>query len=196
MYRSWGGIVILLLTSTTVLANNNNRVSNIKSHGVFHGINQDATQEVLLDSADLRYIASQLDDMEDIINGLKQQSKGNIKYIYHTHHKGDGFASSGVIYSLTNPGGCYKSAGHTHNAIETCPSHTETTHITHEHYISGNPYHCDHCGIGGYGSNTHTCTYPDTSTVWDCGSPVNTWTVQCGWREGEIEKAEIIFSPN
>ncbi len=172
------------------------RADSIKSHGVLECKDVSGDNDVLLNSEDLIYLAGEMDLLEDIIDGLQYKDNPNVEYTYHYHHTGDDSASSNTIYSYDNPGGCYRSTGHTHSMIETCPSHTETTHITHEHYISGNPYHCDHCGVGGYGSNTHTCSYPDTSTVWDCGYPVNTWTVQCGWREGSIEKAEIKFSPN
>ena len=117
----------------------------------------------------------------------------SIEYLYHEHTGG---ATGTIVYATTDPGGCYRANGHTHNKINTCPSHEETEYTTHEHYMQG--YGCDHCGYQcpspdrGY---THTCTYPDKRTVWDCGYPINTWTIGCGKIPGvTIESATIVFN--
>lgn len=125
-----GGVILSLLFSTPVRAAVSNRVANIKSHGVFVGTN--GSDEVVLDSADLRYLASQLDVLDKTIQGLTLQSNANIAYTYHKHKKGDGTLSSGTIYSTTNPGGCYKGSGHTHDKTGTC----STKYTTHVHSSS------------------------------------------------------------
>lgn len=133
----------------------------------------------------------------------------SIEYTYHKHVDCNGNASSATIYSTTNPGGCYVSSGHTHNATGTCPTHTTTTstycgswklvEITEEGW---HMYQCTGCNSkrlqttansdGGWGYGTH---YVDTSnTVYDCGSPVNTWIIGCGKSETSIESAIIKFN--
>lgn len=127
-------LLLLSLTAIPVTAAINGRVGNIKSHGVFVGIN--GTDEVVLDSADLRYLANQLDVLDQTIRGLTLQSNASIEYTYHVHKKGDGTESSDTIYSTVNPGGCYFDGGHTHDKIGACP-YTQSPNTYHIH--SGSP---------------------------------------------------------
>lgn len=255
-------LLLLSLTALPVTAAVSGRISNIKSRGVFVGTN--GTDEVVLDSADLRYLAGQLDTLETMVNALSMNTGGNIVYDYHHHAKGDGTLSQSTLYTTANPGGCYRSAGHTHDKTGDC-SYTWSPNTYHVHsgsptsgggcythavhgtvtctvYESGcfNSYtgddgleHCQYtvrhtnCGYGErvldhspHTSDNHRGARSwqqqcETSTitgytatcgnrplnagsqkVYTCGSPVNTWTVGCGWREGEIQSASIQFSPS
>lgn len=129
-----GGACFALIFGTVAQASDSIRINHLKSHGVFVAQNANG-DEVLLDSADLRYLAGQLDVLEQTIKGLTLQQSASISYTYHSHKKGDGTASSVTLYQTTNPGGCYKSGGHTHNKTGTCStkytSHTHTSSCTY-----------------------------------------------------------------
>ena len=175
------------------------RADSIKSHGVLECKDVSGDNDVLLNSEDLIYLAGEVDLLEDIIDGLQYKDNPNVEYTYHYHHTGDGSASSDTIYSYDNPGGCYRSAGHTHSVIETCPSYTRlcgAPGIEKLYSDDGVTWRWK-CAEGHHftssGSSPHC---PESWTEYTCGSPINTWTVQCGWSEGSIEKAEIRFSPN
>ena len=175
------------------------RADSIKSHGTLLCEQADSDDEVYITSQDLINLANDVDRLEDLIDGLQCKDNPNIEYIYHYHHKSDGSASSGTIYSLSNPGGCYRGAGHTHDAVGACPSHTEKEEY---YYQSGDCPECWASALSmGYSSLDEAggCSGHikiKEHTVYTCGEPTNTWKVQCGWRQGEIEKAEIVFSPN
>lgn len=190
------------------------RSDNIKSHGTLLCEQADSDEEVYITSQDLIYLAGEMDLLEDIIDGLQYKDNPNVEYTYHYHHTGDGSVSSGKLYAEITPGGCYYDAGHTHNMTGECPTHI-VRHDAEECDGVGGPYghhpscngedhtNCGHsctiCGapVGGTGQKCGRVVRPAwDETVYDCGSPTNTWTVQCGWREGAIEKAEIKFSPN
>lgn len=147
----------------------------------------------------------------------------DIEYQYHKHVDGEGNVSTqDIVYSLNNPGGCYSAVGHTHHKTGTCAthvvyhpevSHTETVRCTWS--ASGKvenggmlgtcPNHpsqsyCNDVGGGYYvaGCNgTKTVKIVDSAafneTVYDCGSPVNTWKIGCGKNTSTIESATIIF---
>ena len=153
---------------------------------------------------------SKSDSEEDICEAIKNlliiwyrkglsHSIGNenvkIKYTYHQHRTGDGSASSDTIYSYNSPGGCYKSAGHTHNKIGTCPSHEVETDCPLRG--QGIKNFCIACGGSpGYDEKTgeQYMRHNKISTiVYDCDYRINTWTVQCGRQVGDIDKVEIIY---
>ena len=63
-------------------------------------------------------------------DGFANASDGiSVEYIYHMHKDGDGneYDDGAVIYSTTDPGGCFVANGHTHNKTGTCPTTTSTT---------------------------------------------------------------------
>lgn len=174
------------------------RADNIKSHGTLLCEQADADEEVYITSQDMVYLAEEIDFLENIIDGLQCKDNPNVEYTYHYHHTGDGSVSSDTIYSYDNPKGCYENGGsHTHDAISSCPYDWVTVDCP---YRGHGLAQCPSCG-GGKGYNEETgesydIHYPIDQKRYTCGSPTNTWTVQCGWREGAIEKAEIKFSPN
>ena len=111
-----------------------------------------------------------------------------------------------VLYQLNNPGGCYRGS-HTCGKIgSNCHfehDKDEITHTEHNVYVEG---HCNRCG-GDYGSATndeyhgsdtpgggdightyHTCTYTVTvdCTHWICNGVINTWTIGCGYSQGQV----------
>lgn len=210
-----GGVILSLLFSTPVQAAVSNRVVNIKSHGVFVGRN--GSKEVVLDSADLRYLANQLDVLDRTIQGLTLQSNANIEYNYHEHKKGDGALSSSTVYSATDPGGCYRGSGHTHNKTGTCSTKQVpvgqcqwvTTGFKNQGYcsVTQTPANhryvkctvcgrrvdggCTNCGSGMPDASQSVCS--GTITQYTCGSPTNTWVIGCGKTTSSIDSAYIVF---
>lgn len=139
---------------------------------------------------------------------LSLYDKASISYVYHEH---SGNSTETTVYTDTNPGGCYVGAGHTHNAINTCPTTTVDTgpcSSTHFHYgcwehdIPGSDgegcWICEQCGRhsrGWSGSESWTCNNSHYKEVYNCGSPVNTWTIGCGKIPSvTIESATIVFN--
>lgn len=115
------------------------------------------------------------------------------KPVYHTHTGGNG----GTIYSSTSPGGCYRAAGHTHNALGRC-STTEVTVEERHSVVTGCPRphdptavvdYCTGCGKewGAHtGPSYHVCG-SHKETRYTCGSPTNTWVVGCGKNSSTID---------
>lgn len=182
------------------------RAGSIKSHGTLLCEQADADDEVYITSQDLINLANDVDRLEDLIDGLQCKDNPNIEYTYHYHHKGDESASSNTIYSYDNPGGCYRGAGHTHDKTGTCSSYEYQSKCNWIHTAPDeNPdgSECPYHGItytyaydefnGTKWLHTYKCSYKRDVKEYTCGSPTNTWTVQCGWREGEIEAAYIAF---
>ena len=111
--------------------------------------------------------------------------------VYHKHVKGNGTLSSGTIYSTSNPGGCYVGSGHKHNATGGCDSHTEGEYegcscsscVCPQYSGTGSSTICENCG---HGHHVGRCGAGESSghTVYDCGSPTNTWKIGCGKTEG------------
>lgn len=127
--------------------------------------------------------------------------------VYHSHVYVDengniqpANPSSPTIYSLTNPGGCYVAAGHTHNATGTCPRilrHVSFYRDVHErddnnnegkYCIIGRCPVCDNGNIHVHNSNYQLLKkyyngeilYYHCTPPYNCGSPVNTWVIGCG----------------
>ncbi len=134
-------------------------------------------------------------------DGEDEKDVVDVDYIYHTHINGRGEeVTEETVYTLTDPGGCYKEDGHVHDKIEKCPSEKKTVPITHVHEVknNGNPNDawCPHCGhITHFGEGdtwqTHDCTYDVEQTVYKCGSPTNRWSILCGKQNGQIEGCVI-----
>ena len=132
-----------------------------------------------------------------IADGL---SKANVDYVYHKHVDGNGNPSNTVLYTTTNPGGCYVSGGHTHNKTSTCSTQT----VKQDRWYSS--YYVDNGDGGGYQQcGCGECSYrqdadmpfshnhPVSTTVYSCGNPPNTWKIGCGKTEQSIEYATIKF---
>lgn len=128
----------------------------------------------------------------------------SISYAYHEHKNGNNqVVTTSPIYATSNPGGCYKAAGHTHNATGTCSS----TYIPGKTcggevgWVSGPSGTMDFqrcCSCGALWSDSNNDGRCDAvtqaaQTIWHCGSPTNTWTIQCGKTEKTIESATITF---
>ncbi len=174
----------------------------------------------MLDSDDLRYLAVQIDGLEDTVDALSLQSNANIVYEYHHHADKDGNLypnDSEVLYTVTEPGGCFVASGHTHDKTDVCPV-TES--------ISWK----EGCNDKGWAPRNHAAGYnPDGSTIWACrvcgstnphgaglggwckdtgahaqithvkncgNQPVNTYKIGCHRRENEIVSATVEFSPS
>ncbi len=145
----------------------------------------------------------------------KTMENAQITYIYHRHIKGDGTESENTIYGYDAPGGCYVSAGHTHNVTEGCPvSEYPTTMVSVPcgsfryggEDENGNTYYvCDVCGTTAnkYGANDgendggeHYRGVEITDydhPIYGCGTPVNTWRLGCNKTTSTIESATITF---
>ena len=122
-----GSLALCLISGNVSTAAGSTRQSNIKSKGIL--VETDSSKEVIFDSADLRYLANQCDQLETMINGLSMKQNADIVYVYH-HHTG----------SETSYGGCYTVGYHTHVGTSTsggacytgrhvhngCENHTHT----------------------------------------------------------------------
>lgn len=117
-----------------------------------------------------------------------------------------------TLYQLTAPAslGCYRDAGHTHNATSYCP--LETCMVV---FTGGGHYYGDGCGWHGYEDATnyyaectlcgasgtfYSCPGDHTSTPpyktmahigcdksgYKCNWARNTWSIQCGYQHGQI----------
>lgn len=148
--------------------------------------------------------------------GLEDGRTGNdsdveLQYTYHVHVDGNGdgpIDDGNVTYTKSNPGGCYKGAGHTHNKTGTCPLGSQYTlavdsYTEYENHHVGFRYSCSYCN-----KITHTAEYdkweaaPHVSTIacpnthYGCGSPTNTWKIGCGKKAGQIESVTMIIRRN
>lgn len=93
-----------------------------------------------------------------------------IEYEIHTHVDGNGNAvTDDTVYSDTDPGGCYVAAGHTHDAVGTCP----TASVNRD----------------GYDGKVTMYTCDPTNSV-----NVNTWVFGCGKDENTVEAITIYFN--
>lgn len=123
---------------------------------------------------------------------------------YNVHwHSGNGKSgathsnSFPTMYSTSNPGGCYRDGGHTHDATSKCPKHHghESACYSSCGCTSGNTGNgagspCSVCCHSGGHSNpcTHRelthCTH--SLNTFDCGAYTNTWVIGCGYQHGQI----------
>lgn len=123
---------------------------------------------------------------------------------YNVHwHSGNGKSgathsnSFPTMYSTSNPGGCYRDGGHTHDATSECPKHHEHESACYSSCgcTSGNTGNgagspCSVCCHSGGHSNpcTHRelthCTH--SLNTFDCGAYTNTWVIGCGYQHGQI----------
>ncbi len=155
--------------------------------------------------------------------GYAQKIEGlEIEYHYHVHQGEvglDTIPDGYIYYSETDPGGCFRAAGHVHNKTAACPSHTErcdgkinfvgansTTKTWCPDYpgASSGSYQtlpasqsepCPKCGHSekrdGDVYGPYDCG--QARNVWDCGSPNNTWQLGCGRTTATIDSATIVY---
>lgn len=119
---------------------------------------------------------------------------GSPIYHQHTGNNGTVYSNGTVLYTTTNPGGCFAEAGHTHGKTGSCPSHRVQNGTRKcggsSSTVSdpdGSVYdRCSSCGAK-YGAHTAPSScwnmVPNYETVYDCGYPTNTWKV-CGKTSG------------
>lgn len=139
-----GGLTVCLLAGNNSLAANGERRSNIKSHGTFEGIDASNSQDVLLCSEDLRYLADECDKLEQIMSGLSLQNNPNIEYTRH-HHAGSIYSNGGCYTagyhvhsgSTYSYGGCYTDGYHVHtSSCSMTHVHTSSCPMEHVHNSS------------------------------------------------------------
>lgn len=141
----------------------------------------------------------------------ENDSDVELQCTYHVHVDGNGdgpIEDGNIIYTKSNPGGCYKGAGHTHNKTGTCPPGSKYTlavdsYTEYENHHVGFRYFCSYCN-----KVTHTAEYdtweaaPHVSTIacpnthYGCESPTNTWKIGCGKKAGQIESVTMIIRRN
>lgn len=205
-----GGALLSVICSNQTSAATVTRQSNIKSHGTLEEKDTTSGRSVLFDSSDLRYLASECDKLETAINALSLQQDASIEYTYH-HHTG----------SETSNAGCYTKGYHKHlsTCSKTTHQHDSSCYINDGEekcdcvgFISNGSsegyadYKCLRCGHVPHGSEPDSChtmrpctklvCTKSTGDTYTCGSPINRWKLNCGWKEGEIESAVIVFQPS
>lgn len=131
----------------------------------------------------------------------------DIEYTYHTHVNGLGEeVTEPTVYTLPDPGGCYKASGHTHNKTGTCPqaeSVGKKVGATRYTKDDGTVYWRAQyqCMCGNVWTSDE---YPNDSDVpetqpcpagphYNCDGKTNTWKIKCGKNNGDIESAIIII---
>lgn len=142
-------------------------------------------------------------------------SSANIVYTYHQHVNGAGtIQSASTLYTTTHPGGCYVSAGHTHDKTGTC-GYTQNVgkwYMVEEASWGDGSWtklaRCSLCGathrwgqscVDGQlvGNWDDSVTIGSTHCIggknYTCGYPVNTYVLGCGKTLATIEKAIITY---
>lgn len=214
-----GGGIFTFTSLPAVNAASPARSSDLSSSGVLRVVNP-TSEEVLIDSADLVYLATEIDKLEDeytskltvayntgYTDGQVKKAGPTITHIYHQHVNGNAQVVSGAtVYSTTNPGGCYGNGTHTHNMTGTCPTHTERVSdgqcgCTHSQE-SGTCSVCHHPAHSGSSSSTgdshgycHATKYKN-STVYDCSGYANTWELACGKTTSTIIQTILTYYDN
>ena len=122
---------------------------------------------------------------------------GTISYTYHKHidSNNDEHSDSDVIYSKTNPGGCFGASGHIHNKTGNCTrgacggSTYTTTTWRDNTWVQCSQ--CSRCGLQGAAGSSGggTCN----NQVYTCGNYTNVWKIKCGKTTSTIESATIIY---
>lgn len=145
--------------------------------------------------------------------GMEDGEAGNdknvdIRYTRHAHTGNGGvnpIPDGHVCYSTANPGGCYRSSGHTHDKTGICGTEQIDTSKEcgcdikyDEHHDGSNCSACGHAHYGRDGNYPDYCTaiITTTTTQHTCGNYVNTWKINCGKKAGQIESAEVIIYRN
>lgn len=157
-------------------------------------------------SSENAYNNGYADGFSKVVDGL------SISYTYHIHKDSDEkvYNTGAILYTTTEPGGCFKANGHTHNKTGTCTTKTTYCNATatssnwswdsgrHRDYRTwtctnghrwGEDGSDDH--VSGGGGQTTTCGMPMTS--YTCGNYVNTYILGCGKTEASIDSATIVY---
>lgn len=142
-----------------------------------------------------------------------------MQYTYHEHtgNGQSGFSDGHVLYQSDNPGGCFRSSGHTHNqAGSSCENRTgyreETWACARTDWTYNESVDRWQCGLGHMREfaepGVDVCGALTTERIrysyWDCngdgegaqGERVNTWKIGCGKRAGQTETATITIRKN
>lgn len=149
--------------------------------------------------------------------GLEDGAAGNdedvdIRYTYHVHRNGEGEeVTQETVHTLSDPGGCYRTDGHTHHATGTCPTtssqcggyggpieHHPSCIDSDSGWGTDNEHihcqaHCQVCGSTVAGAYA-PCTRITISYL--CDNPTNTWKIGCGKKVGQIESATVVIRKN
>lgn len=145
-------------------------------------------QSVLLTAEDLKYLAAECDKLQDTVEGLSQTDSANIRYVYH-HHTG----------SPTTGGGCYGKGKHVHVGDVKHEGGCYTDGY-HKHIKKCVKCECKHDESGKCIEHKHTLVcHNEPINRWNetCNNlPLNSFELVCDWKEGEIVRAEITFSPS
>lgn len=126
----------------------------------------------------------------------------DIRYKLHVHTGNSGvdpIPDGHVCYATNDPGGCYRSIGHTHNVLGvkcriSAPCNGTMVSQGSVQTSDGawhTTYKCDRCET----ISTDSGTCKKIKNTYTCGSdPVhNTWKVNCGKKAGQTESAEVII---
>ena len=142
------------------------------------------------------YTQGWADGFNKLMNGI------SINYKYHQHSDGNGNISTNtVIYSLVNPGGCYKANGHTHNKTGTCSYYdnpvvycgTACGWTNHDDSGIHNTWQCSNGHNRPESESVCQQVISGGDRVYTCGRLINTYILGCGKTENTIESATIIF---
>lgn len=137
-------------------------------------------------------------------DGYKDHVPDNahIEYYYHEHTGDSGkdpIPDGDTYYSTNNPGGCYTKSSHTHNKTGKCGtkrvfccnaenlgSHHYNADLNEQEYT----WKCRNNGntwVGNIAAGDHY------KSEYTCGSPKNTWKINCGKTTSTIVGASIIW---
>lgn len=144
------------------------------------------------------------------VNFVRVFDSDNVNYVQSSvhHHCRSSGLSDGTLYTTSNPGGCYKSAGHTHDKTGTCSKTANYEHSCDggcgsETYTAYDDYPCYACNIGSEHNpgpcrghvrtrSWHSQNQVITGYSYSCGSPTNTWKIGCGYAQHEIRPVPTI----
>lgn len=217
-----GALACCLLISIPVRAEVINRQLNIKSQGVLHCTDEKGN-DVVLDSSDLRYLAGEIDTLQDTYElkckeeytrGFNDALSGiNTKYMFHVHsHNANNstatfssvadatayFQSHKCADTASTGGGCFTlyHPAHTHNNSCYVQTVCGTWHITLYCAQGDGTSHwkCDGCGSVTYQSSNTMADNNHYKTVVACGlSTTPYYSTTCGHQHGELVSATISF---
>lgn len=134
-------------------------------------------------------------------DGQANLPNASVEYIYHEHVNGKGeVVTTTPLYTTTNPGGCYKASGHTHNkGGATCEWGTiKVPNGTCKCTVGNDDWEYEYqCSCGHWHDDGEECgaTIYKTTEGYKCNnSPTNTYKLtKCGKTTSTIEKAIIVY---
>lgn len=219
----WGGaLACCLLISIPVRAQVINRQLNIKSQGVLHCTDEKGN-DVVLDSSDLRYLAGEIDTLQDTYElkckqeytrGFNDALSGiNTQYTFHVHsHSANNstmtfnsvaeatsyFKAHPCANTASTGGGCFGSyhPAHTHNYNCYVKTVCGRWHITLYCAQGDGTSHweCAGCGSVTYQSENTMDDYNHYKQQLACSLPTASYySTTCGHQHGELVSAKISF---